>query len=74
MTKRNYKKDIALEYQYLDSPESEIVLEQVFDKVFANLIQKQKRLREYFTSEVYKRNYEILCKRKSILVDYLSVH
>ncbi len=74
MTKRKYNKNITLEYQYLDSPESEAALERVFDKVFAGLIQKQKRLREYLASEDYKKLYKHLKKKRSILADFMSIH
>ena len=72
--KKKYKKDVTITYQYADTPESEQVLEQTFDKIFSNLIQKQKQLREYFNSNDYKTVYKQLCKKRSILVDYLSIH
>ncbi len=72
--KKKYKKNIELEYQYIDTPESEQVLEEVFSKMFSHIIQEQKKLRAYFKSDSYKKDYEHLCKKKSILVDYLSIH
>ena len=72
--KKHYKKDVAITYQYANTPESEQVLEQAFDKIFSQIIQKQKQLREYFSSDEYKRVYGYLCKRRSILADYLSAH
>ena len=72
--KKKYKKDVTITYQYADTPESEQVLEQVFDKIFSKIIKKQKQLREYFKSDVFKEDYKRLRKRKSILVDFLSIH
>lgn len=72
--KKRYKKDITITYQFVNTPESEQVLEQVFDKIFSDIIQKQKKLREYFNSDAFKEVYKRLSKRKSILVDYLSIH
>ena len=71
---RKYKKDITLKYHYANASESEQVLEQVFDKIFSQMIQKQKKLRAYFSSDAFKEDYKRLRKRKSILVDYLSAH
>ena len=72
--KKKYKKDVTISYQYAKTPESEKVLEQVFDKIFSQMIQKQKKLREYFSSDAFKEEYKRMQKRKSILVDYLSGH
>ena len=72
--KKKYKKDVTITYQYADTPESEQVLEQAFDKIFSQIIQRQKQLKEYFNSDAFREDYKRLCKRKSILVDYLSVH
>jgi spore coat protein CotF len=72
--KKKYKKDVTISYQYANTPESEQVLEQVFDKIFSHIIQRQKQLKEYFNSDAFKEDYTRLQKRKSILVDYLSIH
>lgn len=72
--KKKYKKDVTVSYQYEDSPESELALEQVFDKIFSHIIQEQKKLRTYFSSDEFKRDYKYLCKEKSILADFLSIH
>ena len=71
---KKYKKDITVTYRYAKTPESEQVLEQVFDKIFSHIIQRQKQLKEYFNSNAFKEDYKRLQKRKSILVDSLSVH
>ena len=57
---RKYKKDITLKYHYANASESEQVLEQVFDKIFSQMIQKQKKLREYFSSDAFKEEYKKL--------------
>jgi len=72
--KRKYKKDITIEYQYQDSPESEAALGEAFDSIFTNMIQGQKRLKEYFNSDEYKKFYDELCKRKSLLAEFLTAH
>lgn len=72
--KKKYKKEVTITYKYADTPESEQVLECTFDKIFSQMIQKQKKLREYFGSDAFKEVYKKLNKRKSILVDYLSIH
>jgi len=72
--KKKYKKEITLEYKYDDSPESEKALEEMFDKIFSHVIQERKKLIAYFNSDTYKKDYEYLCKKKSILVDFLSIH
>jgi len=71
---KKYNKSVKIRYEYVNSPDSEKVLEEVFDKIFSQIIQKQKQLREYFNSDAFREDYKRLCKRKSILVDYLSVH
>ena len=71
---KKYKKDVTITYQFANTPESEQIVEQVFDKIFSHIIQKQKKLKNFFRSDEYKEVYRQLCKRKSILVDYLSIH
>jgi len=39
---KRYKKFTAIQYKYVDSPESENALAEVFDDIFKRLIQKQK--------------------------------
>lgn len=73
-SKRHYKKSIELEYQYVNTPESEQVLEEVFSKIFSHIIQEQKQLRTYLKSDELKKDYEYLCKKRSSLADYLSIH
>lgn len=70
--KRQYRKDITIDYRYQDSQESEQALDMVFDKIFSGIIQKQKQLREYFKSEDYKNLYAHLYKTKSLLLDFLK--
>jgi len=72
-SKKKYNKSITLDYQYVDSPESEQVLGEVYSKLFSKIIQDQKKLREYFSSDLYKKEYEHLSKRKSSLVDFLQM-
>ncbi|GEM_PF-5232523 len=70
--KRKYKKNITIEYRYQEATESEQVLEEVFNKIFSGIIQKQKQLREYFRSSEYKTLYTHLYKSKSPLIDFLQ--
>lgn len=42
--KKKYKKEIVLQYKYIDSLESESALAEVFDDIFTRLIQKKKTL------------------------------
>ena len=39
---RRYRKPIKIFYEYIDSPESENALAEVFDDIFKRLIQKRK--------------------------------
>ena len=71
--KKKYKKDITLEYKYEDSPESEKALEELFDKLFSKIIQGRKKMNAYYKSDLYKKDYEYLSKRKSILTDFLPI-
>lgn len=71
--RRKYKKNLKVEYKYEDTPESERILEEVYDKLFNEIIQKQKQLRKYYASDEYKKEYKHLCKMKSILVDFLPI-
>lgn len=74
MTKRKYNKSIKLDYQYVNTPESEKMLEEVFSRIFSHIIQEQKQLRAYFKSEKFKSDYGYLLKKKSNLADFLSIH
>ena len=74
MSKKKYNKAITLEYQYQDNPESEQLVEEVFSKIFSHLIQEKKKLIAYFNSDSFKCDYACLKKKKSILVDFLSIH
>lgn len=73
MSKKKYNKSINLEYQYVDTPESEQILEKVFDKLFSDLIRDRKKLIAYYSSDDYKREYEYLVSKNSILVDFLPI-
>lgn len=70
---KKYKKNITLDYRYVDTPESEQALQEVFSKIFSKIIQDQKKLRAYFSSDLYKKEYEYLSKKKSSLVDFLPI-
>lgn len=72
--RKKYKKNIELEYKYVDTPDTEQILEAVYDKLFAQIIQEQKKLRAYFKSEQFRKDYKYLLKKKSILADFLSIH
>lgn len=74
MRKRKYNKSINLEYHYENLPDSEQALGKVFDKLFSDLIQDRKKLISYFNSDDFKKEYKYLCKKKSVLADYLSIH
>lgn len=71
--KMKYNKSIKLEYQYEKTPHSEQVLEEVFSMIFSKIIQDRKKLHEYFSSDLYKKEYEYLRKKKSSLVDFLPI-
>lgn len=73
MSKR-YNKSVSLEYQHIDSDESQKVVDEMFNKLFTDMIQKRKQLIRYFASEEFKNEYKLLRKKKSLLVDFLSVH
>lgn len=71
--KRKYNKPINLEYKYENTLESEQVLEKVFDRIFSDIIQDRKKLIAYYNSDDYKKEYEYLVSKKSILVDFLPI-
>lgn len=54
---RRYRKPIAIQYKYVDSPESESALAEVFDDIFTRLIKKQKNevFKSYFSIETVLR-------------------
>ncbi len=71
--KKKYRKDITLDYKYTESSESEQIVEEVFSRLFSKIIQDQKKLREYFSSDLYKKEHEYLSKKKSSLVEFLPI-
>lgn len=71
---KKYNKSVKVRYEYVNLPDSEKVVDRMYDSIFSQIIQRQKQLKNFFRSDEYKEIYKQLCKRKSILVDYLSIH